>query len=58
MYFLSNIYYVLYILNNNNDLETNNANSLQCHNTLVLKAHGLNLILPLYVKNKNEAIQC
>lgn len=38
--------------------ETNNANSLQCHDTLVLKAHGPNLILPLYVKNKNEAIQC
>ena len=38
---------------------TNNANSLQSHDTLVLKAHGLRLILPLYIKEKkNEAIQC
>ena len=37
---------------------TNNANSLQFYDTLVLKAHGLSLILPLYIKKKNEAIQC
>ena len=37
---------------------TNNANSLQFCDTLVLKAHGLSLILPLYIKKKkNEAIQ-
>ena len=33
---------------------TNNANSLQSHNTLVLKAHGLSLILPLYIKEKKK----
>ena len=31
---------------------TNNANSLQFCDTLVLKAHGLSLILPLYIKKK------